>query len=64
MVTRYSAGRISKLAAVDWPGDELVAGMWTREQLEAMDEKFCRAMTDALERGLERLPNAAPAQAA
>jgi hypothetical protein len=64
VVTKYTAGRISKLAEEDWPGDELV-GAWSREALIAMDEKFRRAMTDAIERGLERRPDGeAPERAA
>jgi hypothetical protein len=38
------------------PGDEQVGG-WPRDRLVSMDEKFCRAVERAIERGTERAPS-------
>jgi hypothetical protein len=39
------------------PGDEVV-GDYSRERLIKMDAKFCERMQRAIERGLERPPDA------
>ena len=58
MVTRYTSGKVSKLAEADCPQDgDALAGGWSREALLDMDARFCERMERAIARGLERRPD-------
>jgi hypothetical protein len=53
------ADRFEKAKALtSEPGDRQ-EGAWSREQLERMNARFCRRLTRAISRGLERAPRPA-----